>query len=74
MATYMDQVLSGSNGSWDKLLADIAVTRPGRDLRAKLSIAIDALGKAANNLKYREATGAGYVVTFDETTGRLSVR
>lgn len=74
MATYMDQVLSGSDGSWDKLLADITVTRPGRDLRTKLSVAIDALGKAANNLKYREATGVGYVVTFDETTGRLSVR
>ena len=74
MATYMDQVLSGSDRSWDKLLADIAVTRPGKDLRVKLSIAIDALGKAANNLKYREATGAGYIVTFDETTGRLSVR
>lgn len=74
MATYMDQVLSGSDGSWDKLLADITITRPGKDLRTKLSIAIDALGKAANNLKYREATGAGYIVTFDETTGRLSVR
>ena len=74
MATYMDQVLSGTDGSWDKLLADITVTRPGKDLRTKLSIAIDALGKAANNLKYREATGAGYIVTFDETTGRLSVR
>lgn len=74
MATYMDQVLSGSDGSWDKLLSDITVTRPGKDLRKKLSIAIDALGKAANNLKYREATGAGYIVTFDETTGRLSVR
>ena len=74
MATYMDQVLSGSDGSWDKLLADIAVTRPGKDLRAKLSIAIDALGKAANNLKYREATGVGSVVTFNEETGRLSVR
>lgn len=74
MATYMDQVLSGSDGSWDKLLADITVTRPGKDLRAKLSVAIDALGKAANNLKYRETTGVGYVVTFDEATGRLSVR
>ena len=74
MASYMDQVLSGSDGSWDKLLADITITRPGKDLRAKLSIAIDALGKAANNLKYREATGVGYIVTFDETTGRLSVR
>ena len=74
MATYMDQVLSGSDGSWDKLLADITVTRPGKDLRTKLSIAIDALLIAANNLKYRESTGAGYIVTFDEVTGRLSVR